>query len=892
MATRPRQLRRIQNVAVCVVRTAFETVRDYWVKRTAFLASLTIATLMATPPLAFAHASGVSINDWQDGFLHPLDGWDHLVAMVAVGVWAARHPGRARWQLPLQFVLVMALGALVGVRGAHLPGVEWMIALSVVVFGLLAAQTIRLLPAASLLVVSLFAFFHGFAHGHESTGSANLILFGGGFMLATLLLHGVGFCSARFAALGLACLMTNATAAQSAGKTDSVDGGIADTDTAPPSEIVVTGRSDSKVGIAQSASEGTIGASELLYRPLLRAGELLEAVPGMIVSQHSGEGKANQYYLRGFNLDHGTDFLTQIDGVPVNLVTHAHGHGWTDTSFLIPELVNTIQYQKGVYYAENGDFSSAGAANIEYVNELPTTLASLTGGNLDFYRGLLASSHALAAGTLLYAIEGQYNDGPWQRGDRYRKANGVLRYSQQQGNADWSVTVMGYKAEWRATDQIPARAVARGDIDRFGLIDPSDGGDSQRYSLTGQWSHRGASSATKATVYAYYSDLDLYSNFTYALADPLRGDQFQQPDQRAVSGFKLAHTVFHTLGAAPSATTLGLQNRNDVIDNGLFLTEKRRRHTRVREDNTLVSSISPYIDNKTHWTSWLRSTTGVRFDAFRFDVASDRAANTGAHWDTIVSPKAGLVLGPWAATELYLNAGLGFHSNDARGVNTVIDPNSGDTVERAQALARSYGAEVGARTTWLRGLHSSVALWGLDSDSELVFVGDAGTTEAGRPSRRYGLEFANYYAPTRWLKLDADISLSKARFRRSAVEGDHIPGSVETVIAAGATVHDLDGYFGALRWRYFGPRALIEDNSVRSPPTLQMSAQFGYQIDKTWKLVADVFNLLGRRDSAIDYYYPSRLPGEAPGPDDGGYNDIHFHPVEPRSFRLSVSAQF
>ena len=844
------------------------------------------------PLLAQAHAAASSASGWQDGFNHPLHGWDHLLAMMAVGCWAARQHGRARWQIPLNFVVVMALGAVVGLSGARLPGVEWMIATSVVTFALLAARATRLLPHTALGLVSVFAFFHGFAHGQEMPGTGNLVLFGAGFMVATLLLHGAGFVTARVAALSAACLLAGAAAAEERTSSMHAAGPAGNDGANPLPEVVVTGRSDSQVGIAQSASQGNIGATELRYRPLVRPGELLEAVPGLIVSQHSGEGKANQYYLRGFNLDHGTDFLTQVDGVPINLATHAHGQGWTDTGFLIPELVRTINYQKGVYYAKNGDFSSAGAADIQYVDELPASLVSFAGGDLDFYRGLLASSRPVGDGTLLYALEDEYNDGAWQRGDRYRKANGLLRYSQERGNGGWSLTFMGYKADWHSTDQIPQRAVDGGQIDRFGLVDSSDGGDSQRYSLSGEWHRQDSASATKLMAYGYYYSLDLFSNFTYVLADPVHGDQFEQPDQRAVSGFKLSHTLFHAIGAVPSATTLGLQNRNDVIKNGLFLTARRRRHTTVREDDTLESSISPFVDNATRWTDWLRTTTGLRFDAFRFDVGSDRAANSGARWDTIVSPKGGIVLGPWAATELYLNAGLGFHSNDARGVNTEIDPNSGAAVSRAAPLVRTYGAEVGARSSWLPGLESTVALWGLDSDSELVFVGDAGTTEAGRPSRRYGVELANYYAPLPWLALDADLSFSKSRFRKHAPEGDHIPGSVETVIAVGATVHDLHGFFGAVRLRYFGPRPLIEDDSVRSAETLLVSAQLGYQLNKTWKVVADIFNLLDRNDSAIDYYYPSRLPHEAPGPDDGGYNDIHFHPVEPRSFRLGLSAQF
>jgi outer membrane receptor protein involved in Fe transport len=278
----------------------------------------------------------------------------------------------------------------------------------------------------------------------------------------------------------------------------------------------------------------------------------------------------------------------------------------------------------------------------------------------------------------------------------------------------------------------------------------------------------------------------------------------------------------------------------------------------------------------------------VRFDGYRFNTYnSNIAQNNGERYDGLISPKLGLTFGPCAATEIYLNGGLGFHSNDARGVNTRIDPSSGDPVGRAAPLSRTYGAEIGARTTWVKGLQSTLAIWWLDIDSEQLFVGDAGTTEASRPSRRYGLEFANYYSPTDWLTFDADLSFSESRFRDNAPEGDHIPGSIETVIAAGATVHGYHGFFGGARLRFFGPRPLIEDNSVRSDSTILLSAMLGYKFNKTWTVQAEMFNLLDRKDSGIDYFYESRLRGEA-----AGVNDIHFHPVEPVSFRMGVTASF
>jgi outer membrane receptor protein involved in Fe transport len=382
--------------------------------------------------------------------------------------------------------------------------------------------------------------------------------------------------------------------------------------------------------------------------------------------------------------------------------------------------------------------------------------------------------------------------------------------------------------------------------------------------------------------------------------DPVNGDQFGQPDERYVTGFKTAHTIFHKLGQFDSESTFGLQFRNDNINNALTKTKAQQLLDYTRKDNVWVSSLSPYFDNKTIWTSWLRSNVGVRFDGYRFEVSkSNQPANNGETTDGIVSPKLGIVFGPWAKTELYLNGGLGFHSNDGRGINTKVDPKTGassdadgNPVQLAKPLVRTYGAEVGIRTNIIKDLQSTLAFWWLDIDSELLFVGDAGTTEASYPSRRIGIESANFYSPTDWLTFDADLSFSQARFRGNPEGGKYIPGAVETVIASGVTFHHvLGGLYGGPRLRYFGPRALIEDNSVRSKETLMLSATLGYEFDKHWKLQAEVFNILDRKDSGIDYYYGSCLKTDSDCPE-GGNQDIHFHPVEPLSFRMTLSTNF
>lgn len=669
-------------------------------------------------------------------------------------------------------------------------------------------------------------------------------------------------------------------------------------------EVVITGRDTSLIQQAGAASEGTIGQPQLSLRPLMRTGEILETVPGVIITQHSGGGKANQFFLRGFNLDHGTDFGVNFEGMPINLPTHGHGQGYTDLNWLIPELVQGIDFRKGPYHAEAGDFSSAGSANIRYVDMLPQSLLKLEGGSFNYGRGLWADSPQVGSGHLLYALDLSHYDGPWDSGDNFRKGNLIARYTAGQEDTRWGFTLMGYQGYWDASDQLAQRAVDAGLVDRFGTLDPSTGGESRRISAMLDWEKEYADGIAKAMLYTYYYDLDLFSNFTYYLNDPTdtTPDQFQQSDRRWVNGLVANRQWDSTMGGFEARNTLGVQVRSDVIDNGLYNSVARETTGVVRQDSIWQASIGSYFENRIQWAEKFRTTVGLRGDFYRWDVDSNLAANSGERSAFVASPKAGLVLGPWAKTEFYGNVGMGFHSNDGRGVMTTVDPTTGlpvdaggNPIQPAKPLVRTVGAEVGLRTEIVPQLHSSVALWWLNVDSELLFVGDAGATEASRPSRRYGLEFANYYTPTDWLALDADLSLSQARFRNEDPAGNRIPGSVASVVAAGITVHNLNGFFGGLRARYFGPRALVEDNSVRSSTTFLLNGHVGYEFRKNWSVQVEVFNILDRKDSDIEYYYESRLRGEAINPDpalNGGYNDVHFHPSEPRAVRMSLTAKF
>jgi hypothetical protein len=646
---------------------------------------------------------------------------------------------------------------------------------------------------------------------------------------------------------------------------------------------------ESVVGVAQSASQGAITARQLDARPMMRTGEVLETVPGVVISQHSGEGKANQYYLRGFNLDHGTDFSTTVAGLPVNMPTHGHGHGYSDLNFLMPELVSGVQYSKGPYFADQGDFTTAGAASITYANRLAKPIVRLGGGGQGFGRALVAASLAAGRGTLLGAVEAQHNDGPWHEPDDFQKVNVLLRYSQGDALNGVAITGMGYKGRWDSTDQVPRRAIADGRIGRFGTIDATDGGDSYRYSGSVEWQRTRDSASTKVQAFGLAYDLNLFSNFTYFLDDPINGDQFRQADHRFVTGGKVTHRRMGQWGRRPVQHVVGVQLRHDDIGNvGLYHTIARRPLETIREDRVRQTSVGAFAQNETQWTPWLRTLAGLRVDGYRFGVDAGDARNSGTDRAGLVSPKGGAVFGPWAGTELYVNAGLGFHSNDARGATITVDPATGAPAQRVTPLARARGAEVGVRSVRIPHLQTSLAVWSLSLDSELVFIGDAGNTEAGRRSHRYGVELANYYAVKPWLTLDLDLSLSSARFTDADPAGDVIPGAVSTVVQGGVTVDSVKNVFGSVRWRYFGPRALVEDDSVRSKATSLVNLEAGYKLTRSMKVAFDVFNLLDAKASDIDYFYASRLPGEPAE----GIDDVHFHPTLPRTARVSLIVGF
>ena len=511
-----------------------------------------------------------------------------------------------------------------------------------------------------------------------------------------------------------------------------------------------------------------------------------------------GDGKANQYFLRGFNLDHGSDLALYLDGMPLNMRTHGHGQGWADANFLMPELLSYVLARKGPYDAQDGDFSAAGSIYLQYIDKIDKGYFSVTGGSFAYSRAFAIQPYKdIYGGDAYGAVEAQYYNGPWERGDNLKRINSVLRWTRGTQTDGMSLTFMGYANKWYSTDQLPDRAVWTGVKSLWGTMDATDGGDTTRFSLSGRWSQTEGNHYSRVEAYAIRSTLELYNNFTYFLSHYDVGDQFRQFDRRTLVGVNAQHNIQWDSFGLPVETRFGFQGRYDDIRLGLQETFRRNIYDSIRNDYVGEGSIGLWTDTTVHWSPWLRTVAGVRFDYYAASVNSiqnlwdapkvansngDLAIfcagpfNSGSKGASIVSPKASIILGPWQKTEMFFNYGEGFHSTDARG--TVqrfsaseiggidgFDLDGFMRVSPIPLLVKARGAEIGWRTKFIEGLDSSLSLFWINLDSENQFEGDSGTTAFGRPSRRYGLEFANHYRPTSWVLFDGNVALVHARYR-------------------------------------------------------------------------------------------------------------------------------
>ncbi len=640
----------------------------------------------------------------------------------------------------------------------------------------------------------------------------------------------------------------------------------------------VVGRKSSLHGEAMSASQGFVAAEDLQLTLGEGAGGLLESVPGMVATQHSGSGKANQYFLRGFNLDHGTDFAVSVDGMQVNTPSHGHGQGYADLNFLIPEMVSMVSYLKGPYYSMVGDFASTGSASMSLKDMLESDFTELSLGEYGQQRLVGGASREWANGNVLFGLELEENDGPWELDENLRKRNGMFRYSKGNYDERFSLTAMAYDSSWTSTDQIPEREVEAGRLSEFGFIDPTVGGRTTRYSVSANWRRDQGHVRTFASAYGIHYDMNLWSNFTYYLEDEVEGDQFEQADRRQSYGLTFGKIFYYQqLFGKQTSHALVLQSRWDRVDTlGLYHTKERQRLSTTREDRADIVSTALAYEMKMDITARLRGQFGLRFD--RLDTVVEDLVGQGSRsaGDWISSSKANLVYTMNERVEWYASFGEAFHSNDVRGA-----------VEGADPLVGSRGAELGARYQLAGKLNASIAAWTLDLDSELLYVGDAGETEASRASERRGVDFTLFAALHEKVNVDVDLAWSDASFVEEPGVGSFIPGVVERKFGA-RVVYQLREDIGlSLKYRYFGDRPLDEEGLVFSQASESVSLQLSGELED-WQWTFQLSNLFDSRDPDISYYYSSRLDGEATG----GVADIHSHVMKPRRLQFSLKRFF
>jgi outer membrane receptor protein involved in Fe transport len=673
--------------------------------------------------------------------------------------------------------------------------------------------------------------------------------------------------------------------------------------TLPPVDVV-SSRVD-LLGTATTASQGTVTKQEIDLRPAYRAGQVLETVPGLVVTVHSGEGKANQFFIRGFNLDHGTDFATYVDDMPVNEATHAHGQGYTDIHFLMPELAAGLDYTKGPFFANIGDFGALGSAHVRLVSEIPDQISVSAGTLRDDSVFMGGTLHLENGDRLLGALSVGHLDGPWSPPNDYNSFNATARYTHGDQNDGFDLTGMAYRGVGNFVTDQPVSAYQQGLIGRFGTLDPSDGGYAERFSLSGHYYVSGDDWKLTTSAYLISSRLTLWNDFTHFLVDPVRGDQEQQDETRFTAGGQVVYQRFDTIAGFATETDFGLMGRhdNEYID---------RRHDQYRivlpdcpdspfgggffvcnADLVSLGDVGIWVSNTTHWTSWFRTIIGLREELYSGQDHSQVTGFTGSTGQAMLQPKASLVFGPWEKTELYISAGQGLHSNDLRGVLGTVpalgvtNPNQGTPL-----LTRITSEEVGIRSNFIPRTSLTAAVFREDFDSFLTYDADNGVDNAGPPARLQGIELSAQVRPYDWIELNADVNFTNSRYNTSdpaayGVPGLFIPNAPSFIGSFGVIVDNLGPWFGGAQLRWLGPYPLLADNSLRSPGYKEVNLEVGYKINERLRIRLSIFNLFNTTAAASQYAYQYQVsPGAAP------QFGATYHPLEPLSARLTLTVLF
>jgi TonB family protein len=583
--------------------------------------------------------------------------------------------------------------------------------------------------------------------------------------------------------------------------------------------------------------------------------DILRVTPGLVTVQHSGGGKANQYFLRGFDADHGTDLALSVDGVPINMPSHAHGQGFADTNFIIPEAIERVEVTKGPYFADQSDFATAGAVNLATRDEFEHSSVGFgvmgsPGHGSPGYRGLLIASPKWDVATATFAAEIGRQNGPFDNPDKWDKYKLFNKLTfKLTPTSSLSIGEMSYGGNWHGSGQIPARAVDDGLVTRFGSLDPNEGGDTMRHQVYAQYRLRPSEdSEIRALGYVGTYTFNLFSNFTFYLADPQNGDEINQQDRRTFYGAKLSYRIGHRVGSVRFETTIGSDVRSDDIHEMLWHTLDRVQLSEIRDDNVRETLIGAYVNEVITPVEWARIIVGARADELAFSVDNNlpgspdpQNPHSGADGANQISPKASAVVSPLrredAQLDFYLNWGNGFHSNDVRGVFTPVP---------VTPLTRAIGEEIGARTRLLDRIDFAATGWLLDLDNETVWNGDDGTTAVAGATRRYGAELEGRYEIFPWLTVDGAVTFTHSAFTANHGNGNSLALAPKQTWSGGLSARHSLGPGTAragLRFYGIGDRPASDDNVIVASGFTQLDLHAGYRM-RRWDVALDIENLL------------------------------------------------
>lgn len=628
----------------------------------------------------------------------------------------------------------------------------------------------------------------------------------------------------------------------------------------------------------------TISDLDIHVRPIVNSQEVLRIVPGLFVGQHAGGGKSEQIFLRGFDIDHGTDIQLTLDGIPVNMVSHAHGQGYADLHFVIPEMIDKVDFDKGPYFANKGNFTTAGYVDFKTKDYLPGSFLKLEGGQFKTGRlvtGLNIMNPKTHNGkSLIFGGEASYTRGYFDHSQNFNRFNGLVKYITPVGKKSvLNFSASGFTSKWYASGQIPDRAVEDGTIGWYGAIDPEEGGNTSRVNLNAIYTSYLSNGAVlrNQLFYSYY-DFELYSNFTFFLEDPVNGDEIKQKEHRSIIGYNGSYETNGRMGKLPVQTIAGIQYRQDFVsDLELTHTVKRNLLNRIMYGDVNETNISGYVAQTYQLSSKFNITAGLRGDHFINKYTDKIGTESGNANASFISPKLNFKYKVSDAFQVYLYNGRGFHSNDTR----VVVPQNGKDI-----LPPAYGNDLGFVWKPVHNLLLQSAFWHLWMEQEFVYVGDAGVVEPGGRTRRLGVDFSARYEPVKNWYVDVNLNWAKPRAIDEAKGEDYIPLAPVFTSIGGITYKKRDGFSGSFRYRYMAERPANEDNSLIAKGYFVTDLQINFA-RANWEAGISVQNLFDTKWKETQFETESRLFNE-PAP----VSEIHFTPGTPFFIRGSLTFFF